>query len=382
MADKITFGDLRSLLEKCGFDRTPAAGPYVVYRHRAAGAVEVFRVNRLGTRRPHRPSRPCGRRWSASASWKRKDLRRRFGRPRRGERRRPGEIEPAGGRRRAIQTATRSRPAFLQSTPCGDDYVFLPACGHRLVAPCAACSACRRRVSTRERDEAALSAQPGDRRRHMGLDDATAPRRRAAICGRSPGGRTTISIPPGATAAGLAARIRTGAWPWALPHRRAAGAVRRRQRQRRQESRASRVLRGTWQGWRRAGRGRSALRLAEHAKRQVAGCGPGVDLVRRRGGRGNAPWVFPKGQGNLKPATFLNFGKGYTGFRTTSGATSISMARGRGSGEHVPRTRAAGQAERPGRLRISAWFKRGPFQVAVRTLGGPAGIDRWHVATA
>jgi dipeptidyl aminopeptidase/acylaminoacyl peptidase len=24
-------------------------------------------------------------------------------------------------------------------------------------------------------------------------------------------------------------------------------------------------------------------------------------------------WVFPKGQGNLKPATFLNFGKGYTG---------------------------------------------------------------------
>src|SRR5262249_42788618 len=24
-------------------------------------------------------------------------------------------------------------------------------------------------------------------------------------------------------------------------------------------------------------------------------------------------WVFPKGQGNFKPGTFLNFGKGYTG---------------------------------------------------------------------
>lgn len=46
MADKITFGDLRSLLEKCGFDRTPAAGPYVVYRHRAAGAVQAFRRHR------------------------------------------------------------------------------------------------------------------------------------------------------------------------------------------------------------------------------------------------------------------------------------------------------------------------------------------------
>ncbi|MDB5357920.1 MAG: hypothetical protein JWN24_4373 [Phycisphaerales bacterium] len=27
-------------------------------------------------------------------------------------------------------------------------------------------------------------------------------------------------------------------------------------------------------------------------------------------------WVFPKGKGNLKPATFLNFGKGYTGVPT------------------------------------------------------------------
>jgi hypothetical protein len=26
-----------------------------------------------------------------------------------------------------------------------------------------------------------------------------------------------------------------------------------------------------------------------------------------------SPWVFPKGQGNLKPSTFLNFGKDYTG---------------------------------------------------------------------
>jgi hypothetical protein len=30
-----------------------------------------------------------------------------------------------------------------------------------------------------------------------------------------------------------------------------------------------------------------------------------------------------------------------------------------------------------------AWFKRGPFQVTGRTLGGPVGIDRWaRVATA
>jgi hypothetical protein len=28
---------------------------------------------------------------------------------------------------------------------------------------------------------------------------------------------------------------------------------------------------------------------------------------------GRSTWVFPRGRGNLKPATFLNFGKGYTG---------------------------------------------------------------------
>jgi hypothetical protein len=46
MADKITFGDLRRLLEECGFERTPVDGPYVVYKHRAAGAVQAFRAHR------------------------------------------------------------------------------------------------------------------------------------------------------------------------------------------------------------------------------------------------------------------------------------------------------------------------------------------------
>ncbi len=50
MAEKITFGDLRRLLEKCGFDRTPAAGPYVVYKHRAAGTVQAFRAHRASER--------------------------------------------------------------------------------------------------------------------------------------------------------------------------------------------------------------------------------------------------------------------------------------------------------------------------------------------
>ena len=47
MTDKITFGDLRSLLEAHGFDRTPVDGPYVVYKHRAAGAVQAFRAHRV-----------------------------------------------------------------------------------------------------------------------------------------------------------------------------------------------------------------------------------------------------------------------------------------------------------------------------------------------
>ena len=46
MTDKITFGDLRRLLERCGFERAPAAGPYVVYKHRASGAVQAFRAHR------------------------------------------------------------------------------------------------------------------------------------------------------------------------------------------------------------------------------------------------------------------------------------------------------------------------------------------------
>lgn len=46
MTDKITFGDLRRLLEACGFEQTQVDGPYVVYKHRAAGAVQAFRAHR------------------------------------------------------------------------------------------------------------------------------------------------------------------------------------------------------------------------------------------------------------------------------------------------------------------------------------------------
>jgi hypothetical protein len=46
MGEKITFGDLRRLLEERGFDRTPAAGPYVVYKHPVAGAIQAFRAHR------------------------------------------------------------------------------------------------------------------------------------------------------------------------------------------------------------------------------------------------------------------------------------------------------------------------------------------------
>ena len=46
MADKITFGDLRRILEEHGFERAPVDGPYVVYKHSAAGAVQAFRTHR------------------------------------------------------------------------------------------------------------------------------------------------------------------------------------------------------------------------------------------------------------------------------------------------------------------------------------------------
>jgi hypothetical protein len=47
MTEKITFGDLRRLLEASGFERTPVAGPYVVYKHNGAGAVQAFRARRV-----------------------------------------------------------------------------------------------------------------------------------------------------------------------------------------------------------------------------------------------------------------------------------------------------------------------------------------------
>jgi tryptophan synthase alpha subunit len=47
MAEKITFGDLRRLLETCGFDQRPVDRPYVVYMHPTTGAVQAFRAHRV-----------------------------------------------------------------------------------------------------------------------------------------------------------------------------------------------------------------------------------------------------------------------------------------------------------------------------------------------
>src|SRR5262249_22275585 len=46
MTDKITFGDLRHLLEECGFDRVQWDAPHVVYRHEPSGALQAFRAHR------------------------------------------------------------------------------------------------------------------------------------------------------------------------------------------------------------------------------------------------------------------------------------------------------------------------------------------------
>ena len=46
MTDKFTFGDLRHLLEECGFARVPVDGPHVVYKHEPSGALQAFRAHR------------------------------------------------------------------------------------------------------------------------------------------------------------------------------------------------------------------------------------------------------------------------------------------------------------------------------------------------
>jgi hypothetical protein len=46
MTDKVTFGDLRHLLEECDFHETPVDGPYIVYRHETSGALQAFRSHR------------------------------------------------------------------------------------------------------------------------------------------------------------------------------------------------------------------------------------------------------------------------------------------------------------------------------------------------
>jgi hypothetical protein len=48
--DKIIFGDLRHLLEGCGFKLTPVDGPYIVYQHDASGALQAFRAHRPAER--------------------------------------------------------------------------------------------------------------------------------------------------------------------------------------------------------------------------------------------------------------------------------------------------------------------------------------------
>ncbi len=46
MTEKITFGDLRYLLEECEFDQVPVDGPHVVYKHEPSGALQAFRAHR------------------------------------------------------------------------------------------------------------------------------------------------------------------------------------------------------------------------------------------------------------------------------------------------------------------------------------------------
>jgi hypothetical protein len=48
MTDKITFGDLRRLLEERAFDQVRVDGPYVVYKHELSGALQAFRSHRPG----------------------------------------------------------------------------------------------------------------------------------------------------------------------------------------------------------------------------------------------------------------------------------------------------------------------------------------------
>ncbi len=46
MTEKIAFADLHRLLTNCGFVRTPANGPYTVFKHEASGALQAFRSHR------------------------------------------------------------------------------------------------------------------------------------------------------------------------------------------------------------------------------------------------------------------------------------------------------------------------------------------------
>jgi len=50
MTDKITFGDLRHLLEECDFAQVKVDGPYIVYKHEPSGALQAFRSHRPAER--------------------------------------------------------------------------------------------------------------------------------------------------------------------------------------------------------------------------------------------------------------------------------------------------------------------------------------------
>jgi hypothetical protein len=46
MTDKVTFGDLHQLLAGFGFEERKVEQPYVVFAHKASGAVQAFRAHR------------------------------------------------------------------------------------------------------------------------------------------------------------------------------------------------------------------------------------------------------------------------------------------------------------------------------------------------
>src|SRR2546422_241768 len=61
-----------------------------------------------------------------------------------------------------------------------------------------------------------------------------------------------------------------------------------------------------------------------------------------------SPWVFPKGQGRFKPATFLNVGKGYTGVpaHLQGHVYFYGQRQGQGTQTYLGRVRSSGVQDR------------------------------------